>query len=351
MAYATIARYYERRLLMQRAHKIRLNPTPEQESYLKQACGIARFTYNYGLRQYKSALNDHRLPQSVTDINTAFNAIKGEHFPWVYEVTKCAAETGFRNLQTALTNFWKSKKGQRKGKRMGFPRYKSKKRGYGSFTLDNARFSVDAHWLRIQKLDTPINMTETVRFTGAIGSATISYKAGWWWISILVDIPHEPPTHLGHPIGVDVGVKELAVDSDGQRYENQAPLRKAIGKVKRLQRCVSRRVKGSARRRKAVRKLARAHYRVASVRNDRAHKLTTELTRKGSVIGIETLNVSGMLSNHKLALSLSDASLSEIHRQLRYKAEWYGAEVVAVGRFYPSTQIHHGCGEKNASES
>jgi putative transposase len=92
-----------------------------------------------------------------------FNAIKGEHFPWVYQVTKCAAETGFRNLQAALTNFWKSKKGERKGKPMGFPRYKSKKRGYGSFTLDNARFSVDAHWLRLQKLDTPINMTETWR--------------------------------------------------------------------------------------------------------------------------------------------------------------------------------------------
>jgi putative transposase len=104
---------------MQRAHKIRLNPTPEQASYFRKACGIARFTYNYGLHTIKDALNEQHKPDSVSAIKTQFNAIKAELYPWIYEVTKCAAETGFRNLQTALTNFWKSKKGERKGKSSG----------------------------------------------------------------------------------------------------------------------------------------------------------------------------------------------------------------------------------------
>jgi putative transposase len=146
-----------------------------------------------------------------------------------------------------------------------------------------------------------------------------------------------------------VGVKDLAVDSDGQRYENQAPLRHALRRVKRLQRTVSRRRKGSANRRKAVHKLAKAHYRVACKRADQAHKLTTTLVRKAGVIGIESLHVSGLLANHHLALALSDAALSEVHRQLRYKAARAGVQLVAVDRFYPSSQIHYECGYRHRS--
>src|SRR5262249_56311564 len=132
----------------------------------------------------------------------------------------------------------------------------------------------------------------------------------------------------GARAGVDVGLKELAVDSDGERFEKQKPLRRAMGKVKRLQRRVSRRLKGSKNRRKALDKLARAHYRVACLRADTQHKATTQIARKASLIGIEDLNVAGMLKNRRLAQALSDASLSELHRQLGYKAEWYGGQVV-----------------------
>jgi len=128
---------------MQCAHKIRLNPTPEQEDYFRKAAGTARFVYNWGVAEVKRALSEQRKPESVLDLKARFNAIKRETFPWVYEVTKCAVEGAFRNLAAALTNFRASKRGQRKGKRVGFPKFKSKKRGQGSFYLANDKFSVD----------------------------------------------------------------------------------------------------------------------------------------------------------------------------------------------------------------
>ena len=172
-----------------------------------------------------------------------FNTIKSEQFPWVYDVTKCAVEGAFFNLSTALANFWESRRGQRKGKKVGFPRFKTRRRGRGSFYLSNDKFSIDGHWLVVPKLGR-VSMTEALRFVGKIMSATISERAGWWWVSIQVDVPHEPPVHRGYAIGVDVGVKDLAVTSDGERFENQKPIRRAIRKVKRLQRQVSRRQKG-----------------------------------------------------------------------------------------------------------
>jgi putative transposase len=330
-------------LTMLRAHKIRLNPTPEQETYFRKAAGTARFTYNWGLREIKQALDEGRKPESALDLKARFNAIKREQFPWVYDVTKCAVEGAFVNLSTALKNFFASRSGQRKGKRMGFPKFKTRRRGQGGFYLANDKFSVENHELIVPKLGR-VNMSEVLRFDGKIMGATISERAGWWWVSIQVNVAHEPPTHAGHALGVDVGVKALAVDSDGQVFENQKHLRRAYRTLRRLQCRVSRRVKGSNNRRKAVTKLARAHYRVACLRADALHKATTQIVRKAALIGIEDLNVAGMLKNHKLAQAVSDASMSEFHRQLHYKADWHGAVVQEVDRFFASSKAHNGCG-------
>src|SRR6185503_13266733 len=213
---------------MQRAHKIRLNPTPEQEQYFRKAAGTARFVYNWGLAEVKRALEQDRKPDSALDLKARFNAIKRATFPWVYEVTKCAVEGAFRNLGAALANFRASKRGQRKGKRMGFPKFKSKRKGFGSFYLANDKFHLEGHDLIVPKLGR-VNMTEALRFAGKIMSATISERVGWWWVSIQVEIARDRPTHPGHAVGVDVGVKNLAVDSDGQVFENQNHLRRASG--------------------------------------------------------------------------------------------------------------------------
>jgi putative transposase len=331
---------------MHRAHKIRLNPTPEQAAYFRKAAGTARYCFNWGLAEVKRALAEGRKPESVLALKQRFNMMKGAQYPWVYDVTKCVVEGAFRHLGKALANFWRSKRGERKGQRVRFPRFKSKRHAHGSFVLNNDKFRVEGHTLVVPKLGR-VNMAEALRFDGKILGAVVSEQAGWWWVSVQMDLPDVVAEPGVHALGVDVGVKDLAVDSDGQRYENQAPLRGALGRVKRLQRAVSRRQQGSANRRKAVRKLAKAHYRVACKRGDQAHKVTTALVHKASVIGIESLHVSGLLANHHLALALSDAALSEVHRQLRYKAAGAGVQVVAVDRFYPSSQIHYECGYRH----
>jgi putative transposase len=331
---------------MHRAHKIRLHPTPEQAVYFRKAAGTARFTYNWGLAEVKRALNEGRTPEPVLALKQRFNAHKGAQYPWVYDVTKCVVEGAFRHLGQALTNFAQSERGVRKGQRVHFPRFKSKRHGHASFVLNNDKFRVEGHTLVVPKLG-PVNMAEALRFDGKILGAVVSEQAGWWWVSVQVELPDVAAVPTGHALGLDVGVKDLAVDSDGQRYENQAPLRQALRRVRRLQRAVSRCRMGSANRRKAVRRLAKAHYRIACKRADQEHKLTTALVRKASVIGIESLHVSGLLVNHHLALSLSDAALSEVHRQLRYKAAGAGVKVVAVDRFYPSSQIHYECGYRH----
>ncbi len=326
-----------------RAHTIRLNPTPEQEHHLRQAAGTARFCFNWGLHRVKEALDAGQPIPHARALRDAFKRIRTNQFPWTFQVGKSAIDGAFVNLGRALKHFFDSKHGKRIGKRMGFPRFKSKKHGYGSFYVANDRLRVHGHWLSVQKLGR-VNMTEPLRFVGKILGATIRYRAGWWWVSIQVDMAHTPPEHQGGAIGVDLGIHSLAVTSDGEVFENQKHLKRAIRHVKRLQRVVSRRQTGSQNRKKAVLKLAKAHFKVACKRLDNLHKLTTHLVQKAALIGIEDLNVAGMLKNHCLAQAISDVSFAEIRRQLAYKAPAYGSRVVVIERFFPSSTLCNQCG-------
>ncbi len=329
-----------------RAHKIRLNPTPEQEHHLRQAAGTARFCFNWGLQRVKEALDAEQPIPTARALRDAFKRLRTADFPWTFAVGKSAIDGAFVNLGWALKNFFDSKHGTRKGKRMGFPRFKSKKRGYGSFYVANDRLRVDGHWVTVQKLGR-VNMTEPVRCIGKILGATISYRAGWWWVSIQVETTHTPPVHMGEAIGVDLGVKSLAVTSDGEVFENQKHLKRAVRQVKRLHRVVSRRHTSSNNRKKAVVKLAKAHFKVACKRLDGLHKVTTHLVQKASLIGIEDLNVSGMLKNHRLAQAISEVSFAECRRQLAYKAPAHGSRVVVIERFFPSSKTCNQCGHVN----
>jgi putative transposase len=169
---------------IQRAHKIRLNPTPEQEQYFRKAAGNARFTWNWALGIIREARKNQTTLPRIGDLKAEFNRIKREQFPFMLETTKCAPEQAFADLQQALANFFtdsnKRKSGKRRkdGTRVGFPRFKSRKRGYGSFYLSNDKFTVDGHWLRVPKLGW-VNMTEALRFAGKIMSARISERAGY----------------------------------------------------------------------------------------------------------------------------------------------------------------------------
>lgn len=216
---------------MNRSHVIRLNPTPEQEVYFRKACGVARHAYNWALARWKE-LRAEGQRAKLNDLKREYNQIKGEQFPWVYEVTKCAPEQEFSHLGQALSNYWRMKEAgtlpklkhpRKDGEEADFPHFKSKKRDRLSFYLANDKFSVIGHTLRVPKLG-EVNMTEELRLVGKILSATISYRAGWWFVSIAVEVEHDMPTHTGGTVGIDLGLKTLATCSDGTVVENQSTI-------------------------------------------------------------------------------------------------------------------------------
>ena len=178
-------------------------------------------------------------------------------------------------------------------------------------------------------------------------SATVSERAGRWFVSVQCEVEIPEPARSGKPVcGVDLGVARMATISDGMVYKNPKALRSNLEKIKRLQRTVSRRVKGSANRKKAVQKLAKAHLRVNSIRKDSIHQVTNLLAKTKSVVVLEDLNVSGMIRNHHLAQAISDVGFYEFRRQLAYKGQWHGCEVILADRFFPSSKVCHVCGHK-----
>jgi putative transposase len=336
---------------MNRSHVIRLNPTPEQEVYFRKACGVARHAYNWALARWKEYRETGKRVK-IKDLKAEYNQIKGEQFPWCYEVTKCAPEQEFTHLGQAFANYWRMKeegtqpklKHPRKdGEEAGFPHFKSKKRDRLSFYLANDKFLVHGQTLRVPKLG-DVNMTEELRFAGKIMSATISYRAGWWFVSIAVEVEHETPTHSGGTVGIDLGIKTLATLSGGEKFENQKQYRQSLGRIQGLSKGLSRKVEGSQNWGKNAKKLAKAHYRVVCQRQDVLHKMTTHVARTYALIGLEDLNTKGMLANHSLAQAVSDASFFEVKRQLLYKTEQHGGYVQLVDRWYPSSKTCSCCG-------
>jgi putative transposase len=336
---------------MNRSHVIRLNPTSDQDVYFRKACGVARHAYNWALARWKEARAEGKHVK-MNDLKAEYNKIKGEQFPWCYEVTKCAPEQAFADLGQAFAHYWRMKeegtlpklKHPRKdGEEAGFPHFKSKKRDRPSFYLNNDKFRIEGHWIHIPKLG-KVNMTEELRFGGKIMSATIFYRAGWWFVSIAVEVEHETPTHSGRTVGIDLGIKTLATLSDGTMFENQKHYHRNVGRIQGLSKGLSRKVEGSQNWWKNTKKLAKAHYRVACQRQDVLHKLSTKVARTYALIGLEDLHVKGMLANHHLAQAVSDASFFEVKRQLLYKAEQYGSYVQLIDRWFPSSKTCHACG-------
>lgn len=334
-----------RKIPMQRAHKIRLNPSVEQMQWLLQACGVARFVFNWGLAEWKRQYEAGEKP-SAYKLKQQFNAIRREQFPWSYDVSKNAVDTGFLNLDAAFKNFFRRcKNGDAK---KGYPRFKSKRRSRKSFRMDGSRVKLDGHWLKLEKLDEPINMAETLRFSGEIKSVTVSEDAGHWYAAVNVEVGPPEHEHPKESVGIDLGVRTLAVLSDGVQYENQGLLRSGLRKLKRLNRELSRRQEGSGRWNRAKQNLIRFHRRIANRRADYQHKMTAKIASTYQIIGVEDLNVAGMLKNHCLALSIADAGFGEIQRQLFYKSDWFGGTLVKVDRFFPSSRLCRFCGYVNS---
>ena len=328
---------------MYQAHRIRLDPNNVQATYLARCAGTARFAYNWALaewkRQYDACKLDPALPKpNEAALRRQLNAIKREMFPWMLEVTKNAPQMAIQQLGCAFENFFKG--------RAGDPRFRRKGRD-DRFTLTNDQFNVKDNCIRIPKLGW-LRMCESLRLSGRIVSASIERVADRWYASIVVDTIASflPPAENQGAVGADLGVTTLATLSTGETFAGPKALRSLLARVKRLARSLSRKVKGSRNYAKAKIKLARLHARIADIRRDGLHKLTTAITRRYQIIGIENLNVKGMLGNHCLARSIADMGFGELRRQLEYKAAWRGGQVVVVDRWYPSSKTCSCCGHR-----
>jgi putative transposase len=328
---------------MIKAHKIRLNPTPEQAHYFAKAAGTARYTFNWALAEWKRQYEAGEKP-SALKLRTQFHALRKEQLPWTYEVTKCAIEGAFMDVAAAFKNFFE---GRKVGRKTGYPKFKSKKRSRQSFYLANDKFAVGDHWIDVPKLGR-VNMAESLRFSGKILSARLSKNASWWFVSITVEMPAEMVYNQKPPVGVDVGLNRLATLSDGRWYENQRPLTHQLKKLRSLNKELARRTKGGKNWQKTKEKLGRLHAEIACIRLDWLHKLTTAIAKASGIVAIEDLHVKGLIRNRCLSRSFSDAAVGKLIDLLESKVPSQGGMLLKVDRFFPSSQLCHCCGARKA---
>jgi len=321
------------------SHKIQIkNPTFKQEQYFRQACGTSRFAYNWGLEEWQKQYKAGNKPTAFK-IKNIFNAIKPASFPWVFNVTKCAPEQAFANLGSAFKRFFN---GQSQ-----YPKFK-KKGERDSFYLSNDQFKVFENQVRIPKLGW-VKLTESLRFSGKILSATVTLAADKWFISFQVQMEKSPlkvSQNQADVVGVDLGIKNLATLSNGLIIEGSKPLKKLSRKLGRMQRHLAKCTKSSKRYLRQKMKIARLHYHIRCIRQEGLHKLTHHLCQDFKVICLEDLNVKGMIKNHKLAKAISDTGFYEFKRQLEYKSTLFGNWVSIVDRWFPSSKTCSNCGHK-----
>ena len=330
--------------------------------------GAARFAYNAGLAHVKAALEAGEKPEwsyfsliNWWNANKDTLAVSADGVPWWRENSKRAAETGLRWLADGLSNWSKSRKGKRKGRRVGFPKFKSKDRETPRFSYSTSgahtggliKGDPKALWLpRIGRVHCFENVT--ARVDGArVLNMTISRRGGRWYAALTVerDEPTVKQAPKGGAVGIDLGVKALATLSDGTVIPNPHHLQADEQRLKRAQQALSRKMKGSKRRAKAKDRVARLHARIANRRTDTLHKLTARLAQTYSDICIEDLNVAGMVKNHHLAKVISDVSFYELRRQLEYKTAKTGAKLHVIDRWYPSSKTCSNCGSVKAKLS
>jgi len=328
-----------------RAYRTELDPNRAQLAKLWQHAGVARWSYNWGLAKKKSALDEGVTPPSSYSLQLELNRLKRTTHGWLYESSKSVPQTSLDDLDVAFKNFFRGRRGSQK---VGFPRFKSRKRLQAGFRLTGVIRVFDRH-LQLPRLG-KVRLKEAgyVPTEGAhIMSATISERAGRWYVSVTVEEEVAVPENNGTAVGLDVGVNRLATLSDGTMVLNPRPLERYRRKLTSTQRALARKRPGSRNAARLRLRLAQIHARVANLRRDHLHKLTTQLTRTKSLIVIEDLAPSLMMRNRHLARAITDAGFAELRRQLEYKAIWYGSRILVAPRFFPSTRMCSKCGALN----
>jgi putative transposase len=318
------------------AHKIALDPNAKQRTYFARAAGTARFAWNWAKAEWQAEYKAGGKPTEVS-LRKKLNALKRQSFPWMFDVTKCAVQEAIIDLGAAFRAFFE--------KRAKYPRFK-RRDDKPSFCAANeaGTFRADGKRIKLPVIGW-VRMREAVRFSGPLKRATVSCEAGRWFVALLIETDDvRPVTQPEAVVGVDLGVSALATLSTGEAVEGPKAHKASLKRLRRANKALARKRRGSANFRKAKKRLARLHARTAAIRRDATHKLTTRLTKTYAAIGIEDLNVRGMASNHCLARSIMDGGFHEFRRQLEYKARLYGSRVVTADRWYPSSKTCASCG-------
>jgi putative transposase len=347
------------------AYRYALNPTPRQEQRLRSHAGASRFAWNWGLDRCQERYAAEGKWYSAADLHRMWNVAKkvSPALSWWGENSKCVYQEAFRDLERALREFIKSKKGERKGRRLGYPKIKKRGKCRDSFRFSSGTMRCERSAVTLPRLGTITTHESTRKLargleaaTARILSATVSRTAQRWYVSFQVEVQRTIPAQHARPgsaIGVDLGVTRLltGVGDRGEVIAVPGPkaFRSSLRRLRRTSRAHSRKAKGSANRRKATARLARVHVRVASRRADALHKATTELASRYQTVVIEDLNITGMLANRRLARAVADQGFYVARRMLAYKTTWNGGQLIVADRWYPSSKMCSRCGWRKPS--
>lgn len=325
--------------MTQKAFKYRFYPTPEQETLLRRTIGCTRLVYNRALSKRTQAWYERQERIGYHESSAMLTQWKKEEdLSFLNEVSCVPLQQGLRHLQSAFNNFFAG--------RAAYPNFKKKRNG-GSAEYTRSAFKFRDGQVYLAKSDTPLDIRWSRLLPQGVEPSTITVKlapSGRWTISMLVDIDIEPLPISPNAVGIDLGITSLLVLSTGEKIANPKGFKAKRAKLRRVQKALSRKVKGSNNRHKARLKVAQVHEQISDARKDFLHKLTTQLVRDNQTIAVEDLAVKNMVKNHKLALSISDASWGEIVRLLEYKCDWYGRTLIKIDRWFPSSKRCGHCG-------
>ena len=328
---------------MLKSFKYRLYPNAEQERFIQKTFGCVRFVYNEMLAFKKYIYETENKSLSKFDCNNYCNRILKKQYEWLRDVDKNALTNSIYNMDSAYQKFFKE--------HAGYPKFKSKKNNRKSystnFTNNNIDISFENNKIKLPKLKW-IKAKVHRNFIGIVKSATISQTpSGKYFVSILVDCENFQMKSTGAMIGLDLGIKDLVITSDGEKFDNPKTLNKYEKKLAKEQRKLSHKQKGSSNRNKQRIKVARLNEKITNIRKDYLHKISHKLVCENQVIVSENLQISNMVKNHKLAKSISDCGWYELTRQLQYKTEWNGRQYIKIDTYFPSSQNCSICGYKN----